>query len=83
VRNDGHLEVTRSIRGKEDVSGVGISGTLIDDVDGDGVRDMAFGGVTWRGVATGAVTIWSVEKLRVLAEITRASILEPDAWSLK
>jgi hypothetical protein len=70
----GEPQVTTSIRGKEDVSGVGVCGCMISDVDGDGVRDFAFGGVTWRGAATGAVTIWSAAKLAVISEITLASI---------
>ena len=74
AREKGDPRVITSIRGQEDASGVGVCGCMIGDVDGDGVRDFAFGGVTWRGAVTGVVTIWSVAKQAVLSEITLRSV---------
>lgn len=74
VSESGEPRFATSIRGEADSSGVGVTGVHIGDVDGDGVRDFAFGGVTWRGPATGVVTIWSAAKRKVLSEITLASV---------
>lgn len=59
-----------------DAHGVGLCATEIGDMDGDGVRDFAFGGVTWNGTFTGVVVIWSRTK-GTLSELTLASIQRP------
>lgn len=65
------------IDGKEEASYVGSSATQVDDVDGDGARDFAFGGVTTRGALTGVVVIWSRAKRQVIRELTLASCRAP------